>query len=198
MERHGWSPLRGIRTARAVVPLATLLVAAVAVIFFVGYAPFGGSPGSRGPSEVMLILRGIASSEKPRGQLDDQSALEYARRLGYRGEVLDVAGNSGADSPQIKMALDRIRHDEKVTALYGFSGGGYNAPTIWTKLNDAQRQRIGKIVVIGSPGVTEADFPGSVDVLIKEDPPAGHMAGPKTLLESPGSEAERPAKPSGG
>ena len=196
MERHGWSSLRGIRTARAV-PLVTLLIAAAAVTFFVGYAPFGGSPGPRGPSEVMLILRGIASSEKPRGQLDDQSALEYARRVGYLGEVLDVAGNSGADSPQVKIALDRIRHDEKVTALYGFSSGGYNARTIWTKLNGAQRQRIGKIVVLGSPGVTEADFPGGVDVLIKEDPPAGHMAGPKTLWESLDSEAGGPAKPSG-
>ena len=47
--------------------------------------------------EVMLILRGIANSENPRGQLDDSSALQYARRRGFRGEVLDVAGNTGAD-----------------------------------------------------------------------------------------------------
>jgi hypothetical protein len=38
--------------------------------------------------------------------------------------------------------------------------------------------------VIGSPGVAKSDFPGSVDVLIKADPPEGHMAGPRILLES--------------
>jgi hypothetical protein len=34
---------------------------------------------------VMLILRGVANAENPNGQLDDQSALEYARRVGFRG-----------------------------------------------------------------------------------------------------------------
>ena len=84
------------------------------------------------------------------------------------------------------MALDRIRRDQKVTAIYGFSGGGYNAKRIWAELNAAERHRIGKVIVIGSPGVSKADFPGSADVLIKHDPPAGHMAGPKALLDSLG------------
>ena len=139
------------------------------------------TPGQTTSGEIMLILRGLANSEHPRGQLDDASALEYARRLGYRGEVLDVAGNSSA---QVSMALDRIRHDEHVTAIYGFSGGGYNTQRIWSQLKADERQHIGKIVVIGSPGVDESDFPGSTDVVIKKDPPAGHMAGPKALLES--------------
>src|SRR5262249_31799656 len=82
---------------------------------------------------VMLILRGVANSEKPRGQLDDRAALEYARRLGFRGEVLDVAGNPGADSAQVRLATERIRHDETITAIYGFSGGGYNARLIWAE-----------------------------------------------------------------
>ena len=73
----------------------------------------------------MLILRGIANQENPRGQLDERSALEYARRSGYGGEVLDVAGETGAESPQVQMALSRIRTNTKVTAIYGFSGGGY-------------------------------------------------------------------------
>src|SRR5262245_34418354 len=72
---------------------------------------------------VMLILRGIASADSPRGQLDDRSALGYAQRLGFRGEVLDVAADAGG-SPQVKLALERIRGDEHVAALYGFSGGG--------------------------------------------------------------------------
>ena len=38
---------------------------------------------------TMLILRGVANSANPRGQLDDRAALEYARRMGYRGEMLD-------------------------------------------------------------------------------------------------------------
>jgi len=140
--------------------------------------------GQHAPSAVMLILRGIASADAPRGQLDDDSALKYARRIGYRGEVLDVASNGSADGAQVKMAIDRIHRDEKVRAIYGFSGGGYNARRIYGRLDRAERQRIRKIIVVGSPGVTRADFPESADVLIKEDPPAGHMAGPKALLDS--------------
>jgi hypothetical protein len=146
---------------------------------------------------VMLILRGIASADQPRGQLDDASALEYAQRHGYRGEVLDVAGNTGAGNRQVRMALDRIRRDDTVTALYGFSGGGYNARQIWRQLNAAERERIDKVIVVGSPGVGEGDFPGSDEVIVERDPPEGHMAGPKVLLESVDSEASQPAKPSG-
>jgi hypothetical protein len=44
----------------------------------------------------MLILRGIAGNfagrDWPHGALDEPSALEYARRKGYEGKVLDVAG----------------------------------------------------------------------------------------------------------
>lgn len=139
--------------------------------------------------QVMLILRGTPNLENPRGQLDDRSALEYARRMGFRGEVLDVAGDIGADSPQVRMSVERIRRDETVNAIYGFSGGGYNAQLIWQTLTAAERGRIRKVVVIGAPGVTEASFHGSSDVLIKPDPPAGHMAGPQALLESLGPEA---------
>ena len=136
------------------------------------------------PREVMLILRGIANSDNPRGQLDDSSALQYARRRGFRGELLDVAGNTGADSPQVNMALERIRRDETVTAIYGFSGGGYNARLIWRELTAAERERIRTIIVVGSPQVAKADFPGKANVRIKSDPPEGHMAGPTVLLEA--------------
>ena len=71
-----------------------------------------------------------------------------------------------------------------VTAIYGFSGGGYNARLIWKELTAAERERIRKVIVIGSPRVTEADFPGKSDILIRADPPEGHMAGPSVLLES--------------
>jgi hypothetical protein len=62
--------------------------------------------------EVMLILRGISSSEEPRGQLDDQSALEYARRVGFHGEVLDVAADTSGNNAQVPQALERIRRGE--------------------------------------------------------------------------------------
>lgn len=158
-----------------------VLATVVALVLAVSVLPERSSAHSTsGP--VMLILRGIANAQHPRGQLDDRSALEYARRLGYQGEVLNVAGNTSA---QINMAIARIRHDEDVTAIYGFSGGGYAARTIWHQLKAEERERIDTIVVVGSPGVRVRDFPGgSADVFIQRDPPAGHMAGPKALLQS--------------
>jgi hypothetical protein len=173
MDQRSWD-CRKYRPSASVLALALVFLTAGMV----------GASGQRSPSAVMLILRGIASAEAPHGQLDDDSALKYARRVGYQGEVLDVASNGSADGAQVKMALDRIRRDEKVRAIYGFSGGGYNARRIYTRLNRTERQRIRKIVVVGSPGVAAADFPEITDVLIKEDPPAGHMAGPKALLDS--------------
>ena len=133
---------------------------------------------------VMLILRGVASSEKPHGQLDDRAALEYASRLGFRGEVLDVAGNPDLNSAQVQIARERIREDQSIKAIYGFSGGGYNARLIWAQLSTPERDRIRKVVVVGSPGVQASDFAGNSDVVIKSDPPEGHMLGPKALLES--------------
>jgi len=151
---------------------------------------FGGSarlaPGERAVEEVMLILRGVANAEYPRGALEDDVALEYARRGGFRGEVLDVAADYGPASAQIRMALERIRRDQMVTAIYGFSGGGYNARHIWEQLGAAERERIRKVIVVGAPGVDETQFAGKPDLLIKPDPPEGHMAGPRALLETLG------------
>jgi hypothetical protein len=139
----------------------------------------------------MLILRGIANAESPRGQLDDRSALEYARRVGFRGEVVDVAAVNRPDSEQVKMALARIRRDDSVRAIYGFSGGGYNVRRVWQELDPAERKRLQKIVVIGAPGVSQEDFSGMVHVTIQQDPPEGHLAGPKSLLESLSAERQR-------
>jgi hypothetical protein len=128
-------------------------------------------------SNTMLILRGLSAPYAKRGLLDDESALAYAQRLGYTGEVLDIAG----EGPQVQMALDRIRGGD-VIALYGFSRGGYNMRTIWNQLTPEQRSRFQKIVIVGAPGVTAANFPGISDVVVQGDPPEGHMAGPKVLL----------------
>ena len=55
-----------------------------------GYRSFEVPVKNASNEEIMLILRGIADAGHPRGELDDESAIEYARRLGFRGEVLDV------------------------------------------------------------------------------------------------------------
>jgi hypothetical protein len=92
--------------------------------------PDAATPAIAGSKATMLILRGIAGRyagrDWPRGALDEPSALEYARRRGYDGRVLDVAGATGAHSPQTQMALTEFRRDPKAAAIYGFSGGGYN------------------------------------------------------------------------
>lgn len=133
---------------------------------------------SNPPNGTMLILRGLGAGYAPRGLLDDQSALAYAREQGYAGEVLDVAG----EGPQVQMALARIRKGDDVTALYGFSRGGYNMPVIWSSLTPDERSRIHKIVIVGAPGITPAKFQGISDVVVQGDPPDGHMNGPKALL----------------
>jgi hypothetical protein len=79
--------------------------------------------------------------------------------------------------------LERIRANRAIVAIYGFSGGGYNARLIWKQLEPPHQERIRRIVVIGSPGVAKSDFPGSAEVFMA-DPPDGHMAGPRRLLES--------------
>ena len=144
MERHGgaWLKRLDARMTRASILVSIVVTTAVAFPVFVAGYPSPELNEKPTPSAVMLILRGIASPEYPRGQLDDNSALEYARRIGYQGEVLDAAGDNRRESPQIKLAFERIRHDEKVAAIYGFSGGGYSARRIWRRLNNAERRRM--------------------------------------------------------
>jgi pimeloyl-ACP methyl ester carboxylesterase len=163
---------------------SALFLIAILSVAGSGYAQSNQS----GHEEVMLILRGVSSSENPQGQLDDQSALEYAHRVGFRGEVLDVPGDTGSENAQVCQALERIRRETSITALYGFSGGGYNARLIWAALNGPERNRIRKVVIVGSPGLEASNFAGSPEVIIKSDPPEGHLAGPKSLLESLGSD----------
>lgn len=132
---------------------------------------------SQSSNGTMLILRGLGAGYAPRGLLDDESALAYAGEFGYAGEVLDVAG----EGPQVQLALDRIKRGD-ITALYGFSRGGYNMPHIWNRLSAEERGRVRKIVIVGAPGVTPAHFQGMNDVVIQGDPKDGHMNGPKALL----------------
>jgi len=137
--------------------------------------------------DIMLILRGIAGNYDgrswPRGALYEQPALEYARRRGYSGKVLDVAGATGEKSEQTTMALKEIRDDSDVAALYGFSGGGYNVRHILDALNDEERKRIRLVVVLGAPKNPPRLYrTGHWELVYRLDPPAGHMAGPAALL----------------
>jgi hypothetical protein len=139
------------------------------------------SPSSAMPRGTMLILRGVAAENAPKGQLDVTSARLYAARGGYGAQVLDVAG---ATSEQMKMTLDCVRSDPRVTALYGFSGGAFSVLNVWNQLSPAERARIRKIVIVGAPGISEQSFPGAANVVIQEDPPEGHMNAPWALLKS--------------
>lgn len=134
----------------------------------------------------MLILRGIAGHyagrDWPRGALDEPPALEYARRKGYVGEVLDVAGATGANSPQTKMALAEFHRDSTVAALYGFSGGGYNVLHILKAIAPADRARIQLVVVLGAPLNPAHLYRGPWELVYRTDPPGGHMDGPRALL----------------
>jgi hypothetical protein len=133
------------------------------------------------PAGKMLILRGIAAENAPKGQLDDTSAKLYALRSGYGTEVLDVAGGTGE---QMKMTLDRIRSDPHVHGLYGFSGGAFTVLNVWSQLTPMEKSRIRKIVIVGAPGITAQSFPGAASVVVQEDPPEGHMNAPWALLKS--------------
>ncbi len=136
--------------------------------------------------EKMLILRGIAGHydgrDWPRGALYEEPALEYARRRGYVGQVLDVAGTTGAQSQQTLLALAAFRRDTSISALYGFSGGGYNVRHIIEGLNPAERSRIRLVVVLGAPNNPEQMYKGSWELVYRRDPPGGHMDGPRALL----------------
>ncbi len=134
----------------------------------------------------MLILRGIpghyAGRDWPRGALDEPSALEYARRRGYVGQVLDVAGSTGPHSLQTQMALAEFRRDVTVTALYGFSGGGYNVLHIIKALMPTEQARLRLVVVLGAPRNPRTLYQGTWELVYRLDPPGGHMDGPRALL----------------
>jgi uncharacterized protein (TIGR02594 family) len=139
--------------------------------------------------DTMLILRGLAGhyggKDWPRGALDEDSAKEYARRRNYQGRVLDIEGSrSGAHSEQTRMALEEFRRDKSVTALYGFSAGGYCVYWILNALTHAERKRLRLVVVLGAPHASEQSLKGTWELVYRTDPPGGHMAGPRVLLAS--------------
>jgi hypothetical protein len=144
----------------------------------------------------MFILRGKAgdyalpggkSKYWANGALDDTAAMDFARLRGYDPKMIPVAGNSGYNSAQMREALKQIRADDDVFALYGFSAGGY---TVWNIINKAlttkEKERLALVVVLGSPGPPAMDtYRGDWELIFRENPPEGHMAGPQALLKRP-------------
>jgi hypothetical protein len=142
----------------------------------------------------MLILRGISGFYDgrlwTRGALHEEPALDYARAKGYEGNVLDVSGETGPNSPQTKLALSEFRRDISVKALYGFSGGGYNILHIISALTPTERARLRLLVVLGAPGNSRDKYLAKGrhgefwELVYRLDPPGGHMDGPRALLVS--------------
>lgn len=124
---------------------------------------------------IMLILRGINNL------LHEAPALAYAKAKGYTGEILDASGETGEYSVQVNLAVKRIQQGG-ITALYGFSGGGYNAAHIFDRLTPAHRAEIACVVILGAPGITKDRFPGVPDVTIYNNPEVAHMEQPDALL----------------
>ncbi|WP_413993499.1 hypothetical protein ACMDCR_16255 [Labrys okinawensis] len=145
----------------------------------------------------MVILRGKAGTyalpgekprEWPRGALDEAAALDFARLRGYEPKVIDVAGWSAVNSQQMRMAMKEIRADDDVFALYGFSAGGYTIYNILNALKPKEKDRLALVVVLGAPPDPtpfKEDYRGPWELIYRLNPPAGHMAGPRVLLERP-------------
>ena len=85
--------------------------------------------------------------------LDEPPRSNMPKARGYRGKVLDVAGTTGENNAQTKMALAEFNRDDSVAdELYGFSGGGYNVRHIIKAIPHDDLSRLKLIVVLGAPG----------------------------------------------
>lgn len=144
---------------------------------------------------TMLILRGITKlkvwPQYPNGALDEPPALQYASNRGYTGRVLNVSGETGDKSKQTNMALQEIQNDSSITALYGFSGGGYNVYHILNRLTQEQRGRLELVVVIGvetsklsADALNPKRYNANWELVYRNDPPPPmtHIDGPRALL----------------
>jgi hypothetical protein len=161
---------------------------------------------------TMLILRGNSGrfpdengdpKNYAKGALHEAAALQYAQRVGFTGEVLDISGDRGGSSrsrsPQTISALETFQRRDDITAFYGFSGGGYNVYWILQAASEAERQRLTWIAVLGAPETPKAKYEasayggGSWTLVYQVDPPPSfapkgkglkdaHMFGPEWLL----------------
>ena len=161
---------------------------------------------------TMLILRGNSGrfpdedgnpKDYPKGALHEAAAIQYAQRVGFTGEVLDISGDRGGSnrsrSPQTIFALETFQRRDDITAFYGFSGGGYNVYWILQAASEAECRRLTWIAVLGAPETAKAKYEasayagGSWQLVYQLDPPLSvvpkgkglkdaHMFGPEWLL----------------
>jgi hypothetical protein len=151
-------------------------------------------------AEKMLILKGRVLPGWPNGALDEGPALAFAARKGYDGEVVPMAAgmNPSKTDNQTLYVLARLREDKSITALYGFSGGGYNLGHVIDSLTDDEKKQIRLVVVLGCPVHTKERWKGpwgEEGLYYRLDPPeaqGGHIAGPRALLAELGGEPKGP------
>ena len=91
-------------------------------------------------------------------------------RRGYEGQVLDIAGVADSGSPQHIMALAEFRRDRTITALYGFSAGGYNVLHIIDDMTKDERDRFAMAVVLGAPDNSPSLYKGPWELVYRLDP----------------------------
>jgi hypothetical protein len=148
-----------------------------------------------GDAMKMLILRGV------RRLIDEQSAKEYSRTMGYEPIILDTSGEAhGPLSPQVLAAVEAIENDASIRAVLGFSGGAYNLIHVLNQLSVSARRRLGLVAAVGAPG-RSADsyqpryFAGAAwRVVWRGDPPGRpHMDGLAALLAEAQREVLAPA-----
>ena len=89
------------------------------------------------------------------------------------------------------MALQEIQNDSSITALYGFSGGGYNVYHILNRLTQELRGRLELVVVIGveasklsADALNPKRYNAHWELVYRNDPPPPltHIDGPQALL----------------
>jgi hypothetical protein len=109
----------------------------------------------------------------------------------HLGTTHVVAGETGDNSPQTRKVLHEFLSDSTITALYGFSGGGYNVYHILKRLTQEQRGRLELVVVIGVDSDKLSDhalnsnaFNAHWELVYRNDPPPPltHIDGPRVLL----------------
>jgi len=138
--------------------------------------------------EVMLYLPGMWSrygAVKPE-EVAYQVGL-YAQLRGWKFAEIKISGDQRA--AQYQAALHRIEKGD-ITALYGFSAGGYNVANLMANMAQTFRAKIKHEIIVGAPGAMMVH--AAPDLVIFKDPPEGHIHGPEKLLAK--AEAEKAGK----
>ena len=136
---------------------------------------------------VLLYLPGMWSRYygiKP--EVVEGYVKEYATLKGYSFDHINISGDYR--TLQYHKALERIQKGD-VTAVFGFSAGGYTINSLLPNLSKTLRDKIQLEVIVGSPGVNA--YPGIKEHVIMLNPPEGHLHGPEVLLRKTKAELNK-------